>query len=91
MAPLPRVALRMADESPTGALEHPRRHAPIPIDDLEQAHFTREALATIRHLLSYFRCLPPGDIDFASLGHDPFQKGPEGGIVDLSLEAAASG
>ena len=79
------MAFRVADESPTGALKNPRRDAPIPVYDLEQAHFAREALATIRHLVSSFRCLPPGDIDFASFGHDPFQEGPEGGIVDLSL------
>lgn len=85
MAPLPRVAFRVADESPTGALEHPRGHASIPVYNFEQAHFACEALATIRHLVSSFRCLPPRDIDFAPFRHNPFQEGPEGGIVDLSL------
>ena len=91
MPPLPRVAFRVADESPTGTLEYPRRYASIAVYHLEQAHLAREALATIGHLVPSSQFLPASDIDFASFRHDPFEEGPKRRVNDLSLESTAGG
>src|SRR6267143_607925 len=79
--PAPRPLLRMAGEISLRPLDDPGGHAPIRLHGLHEAQLLRERLV-LRHGSA------PLDLDVPTPRDHAFEDLPQGGIVDLPLDAA---